>query len=71
MTVVAHRATITDPGTGLPTLTLWRDREPVAAVDLCSAQCVALASDLTDAARSRMGEPRGRWPDPRDQMPDL
>lgn len=71
MTATAHRVTITDPCSGLITLTLWRDREPVATVDLCAAQCVALASDLTGAARIRMGEPCGRWPDPRERMPDL
>ena len=61
---LAHRAVLSDPAPDMPRLTLYIDGEAIAAVNLSAAQCVALASDLLDAARIRMGEHRGRWPNP-------
>jgi hypothetical protein len=64
---LAHRAILSDPAPEMPALTLWQDSNALAVVNLSAAQCVALASDLLDAARNRMGEHRGRWPHPADQ----
>ena len=54
----ATRAVVSDPPGGATTLTLYRDGDVLAFVELDPATAIGTAGDLIEAARVRLG--RGR-----------